>query len=142
MKAIFGLLVLSIGTLILTSCASSTKARQEARDKAAISSGLYCEFVSGDEYEDVDVEVSLRMSKKCDSNKPFNLTNYKNSSENFGLVYCCSMKGATSSASNGVSASPAATKAEKTVALPAAPDAKAPTKGSNKAEGASTDIAE
>lgn len=78
--------------LVLTGCASGRfKERQAQRDKVAGTSGMYCEFVSGDEHPDVDVEMNLRMAQRCDANKPFSITGYKNSSENFGLVYCCSM---------------------------------------------------
>lgn len=80
-------------SLLLISCASSYKVRQEQRDKLATSTGMFCEFVSGDEFTDVDVEVSLRMGKRCEANRPFSLTNFKNASDNSGLVYCCTSKG-------------------------------------------------
>ncbi len=70
-------------------CSTHYKKRQQQRDKVAATSGLFCEFVSGDEFTDVDVEVNLRMAKKCDLEKPLTMTNYRNSSDNFGLVYCC-----------------------------------------------------
>lgn len=89
MKAIFTALILGA---MLTGCASGRfKERQAQREKMATTSGMFCEFVSGDEFPDVDVEVSLHMAQRCDSNKPFSLTGYKNSSENFGVVYCCSI---------------------------------------------------
>lgn len=84
--------VFAVLGLALTGCASGRfKERQAQRDKVAATSGMFCEFVSGDEHPDVDVEMNLRMAQKCDSNKPFSITGYKNSSENFGVVYCCSM---------------------------------------------------
>lgn len=77
-----------VGALLMTGCGSMQK-RQEERNKVAQSSGLYCEFVNGDANNDVDVEVNIQMSKKCDISKQFSLTNYKNASDIFGIVYCC-----------------------------------------------------
>lgn len=91
----------TLGVLLLTGCTSMQK-RQEERNKVAQSSGLYCEFVNGDANNDVDVEVNLQMSKKCDISKQFTMTNYKNASDIFGIVYCCHYQ-------KGKSASPAPT---------------------------------
>lgn len=87
-----GLLLLSISSILLLSgCASGTfKARQEQREKLAASSGMFCEFVSGDLFPDLDVELSMQMARRCDSNKQFSITNYKNSSDQLGVIYCCS----------------------------------------------------
>lgn len=79
----------AVTSLLLVSCASGYKARQELRDKSSATTGMYCEFVSGDEFTDVDVEVSLRMGKRCEASRPFSITNYKNASDNNGIVYCC-----------------------------------------------------
>ena len=77
--------------LFLSGCASGTfKARQEQREKLAASSGMYCEFVSGDLFPDLDVELSMSMAKRCDSSKQFSITNFKNSSDHSGVIYCCS----------------------------------------------------
>lgn len=85
------LLLLSLSSLILTGCASgSFKARQEQREKMAASTGMYCEFLSGDVYHDLDVELSMSMAKRCDSSRNFSITNYKNSSDQNGVIYCCS----------------------------------------------------
>jgi hypothetical protein len=87
--------ILGISTaLFLSACASGTfKTRQEQRDKLAASSGLYCDFVNGDQYPDLDVELNMRMAKKCDANKSFSVLPYKNSSDKSGVVYCCAMQG-------------------------------------------------
>ena len=85
--------VLGVVAIYLSACASgSFKARQQQRDKIANTSGLYCEFISGDEYPDVDVEVNLQMAKKCDASKHFSIANYKSSSENYGIMFCCGNK--------------------------------------------------
>lgn len=89
----FFILIVS-GALLLSGCASSKfKARQEQRDKLAASSGMYCEFISGDLFPDLDVELSMQMARRCDANKNFSITNYKNSSNHSGVVYCCSTAG-------------------------------------------------
>ena len=83
-------ILLSLSTLFV-GCASGTfKARQEQREKMAANTGMYCEFVSGDLFPDVDVELSMSMAKRCDANKNFSIANYKNSSDHNGIIYCCS----------------------------------------------------
>lgn len=121
---------LGLTSMLLISCASSYKVRQEQRDKLATTTGMFCEFVSGDEFTDVDVEVSMRMGKRCEANRPFSLTNYKNASDNSGLVYCCTSKGFVGIAPVSTSPTTPAPKAEakaevksegKSVPLPTAP---------------------
>ena len=74
---------------IFAGCSTGYKQRQEERNKVASSSGHYCEFVNGDAHNDVDVEMTLQMSKKCDTSKPYSITNYKNASDIFGVIFCC-----------------------------------------------------
>jgi hypothetical protein len=88
--SLFRVGILATVAAVLSGCASGTyKARQEMREKAAVSTGLFCEFVNGEQHTDVDVELNLQMAKRCDGSKPFSITNYRNSSEMFGVVYCC-----------------------------------------------------
>jgi hypothetical protein len=83
----------AVSIAILGGCASSQmKARKEQRDKAAQSSKLYCDFVNGELYPDVEVMVNLEMAKRCDSDKAFSVTNYKTSNENMGIVFCCALR--------------------------------------------------
>lgn len=85
------LILFSSVVLMLSGCASGTfKARQEQREKMADSSGMFCEFVSGDLFPDLDVELSMQMARRCDSSKNFSISNYKNSSGQSGVIYCCS----------------------------------------------------
>jgi hypothetical protein len=109
-------LVVSLSSaLLLSACASGTfKARQEQREKLASSSGMFCEFVSGDVHPDIDVELNMSMARRCDSNRPFSITNYKNSSDQQGVVYCCAMAGR-----GGYSATAPVTKAPVAKAKPA-----------------------
>ncbi len=84
-------ILFTTSALFLSGCASGTfKARQQEREKMAASTGMYCEFISGDLFPDLDVELSMQMARRCDSNKNFSITNYKNSSDQSGVVYCCS----------------------------------------------------
>ncbi len=83
-------LVFALVLLSLTACSSALKQRQAERDRVSQNSGLYCEFINGDDHNDIDVEMNLQMAKKCDTSKQFSFTNYKNASDIFGVIYCCS----------------------------------------------------
>lgn len=81
-----------IAVAIFGGCASSQiKARKDQRDKAAQGAKLYCDFVNGELYPDVEVMLNLEMAKRCDSEKAFSITNYKTSNENMGIVFCCAL---------------------------------------------------
>ncbi len=109
--------LLVLVSVVLSSCSSMYKEREEQRDKVAQSSGVYCDFVNGDDHNDAAVELNLQMAKKCDGSKPYTVTSYKNASDIFGLVYCCSPSAKAAVKSNS-SAKPAAP------AAPAAKDSK------------------
>jgi hypothetical protein len=86
----FRLVFLLAFSTLFVGCASGTfKARQEQREKMAASTGMYCEFISGDLFPDLDVELSMSMAKRCEPTKTFSITNYKNSSDQSGVIYCC-----------------------------------------------------
>lgn len=86
---IFTLGLLSIA--MLAGCSSSKiRERREQREKVSQSARLYCDFVNGEMYPDVEVALNLEMAKRCDADKPFSLTNYKTPAENPGILYCCS----------------------------------------------------
>jgi len=105
--------VLTSSALLLSGCASGTfKARQEQREKLAASSGMFCEFISGDLFPDVDVELSMQMAKRCDSGKNFSITNYKNSSDQPGVIYCCATRGGERRSSMATKKSQPAPKSE------------------------------
>lgn len=95
------LISLAVASLFLfAGCSTGYKQRQEERNKVASSSGHYCEFVNGDAHNDVDVELTIQMSKKCETNKPYTITNYKNASDIFGVVYCCAYQKDKKTSSN------------------------------------------
>lgn len=92
----FRVVLLSVmSVFMMSACASSKfKERQALREKTATSSGLFCEFLSGDVFPDLDVELNLKMANRCDARGNFSITNYKNSSDQNGVMYCCSMMSA------------------------------------------------
>ncbi|OYZ18803.1 MAG: hypothetical protein B7Y39_13065 [Bdellovibrio sp. 28-41-41] len=87
-------------TVLFAGCSTAYKTRQEEKTKVAATTGHYCEFVNGDAHNDVDVELTLQMTKKCDLNKPYTMTNYKNASDIFGIVYCCNYQKGKAPAGN------------------------------------------
>lgn len=104
---LFGMLLV----VVLGGCSAAQKARREERDRVAQSKGLFCDFVSESDFKDVDIELNLRLAKKCNASKPFSISGYKRVSENPGVLYCCNTEGMTESDSTPVksSSSPAAT---------------------------------
>jgi hypothetical protein len=80
--------------VVFSGCSSAQKARREERDRAAQSKGVFCDFVSESDFKDVDVELNLRIAKRCNANKPFSISGYKRVSENPGVLYCCNTEGA------------------------------------------------
>ncbi|WP_413612582.1 hypothetical protein [Bdellovibrio sp. HCB-110] len=107
-------ILLTSSALFLSGCSSAFKARQEQREKMAASTGMYCEFVSGDMFPDLDVELNMQMARRCDSNKNFSITNYKNSSDQSGVIYCCSTAGRRAATAPKKPMTPAAPKSETT----------------------------
>ncbi|MCX7978788.1 MAG: hypothetical protein N2578_07270 [Bdellovibrionaceae bacterium] len=79
-------------TAFLAACGGAAKQRAMQREKLSSEAGLYCEFISGDEFPDVDVQLNIAMAKRCDSEKTFSISGYKNAADNHGIVYCCSTK--------------------------------------------------
>ena len=97
------LVVICSLALFFVGCASSQmKQRKEAREKVSQTSKLYCDFVNGELYPDVEIVLNLEMAKKCDSEKSFSITQYKTSNENNGVMYCCALTGAPAKASEEV----------------------------------------
>ncbi len=86
---------------LMSGCASSKmKERKETREKVSQSSRLYCEFINGEIYPDVDVALNIEMAKHCDADRPFTISQYRTPSENQGVLYCCSIVGAKSAPAN------------------------------------------
>lgn len=76
---------------LFVGCASSQqKARREQREKVVQNSKLYCEFVNGEQYPDMDVALNLQIAQHCDSEKNFSISSYKTPSEISGMMFCCS----------------------------------------------------
>jgi hypothetical protein len=81
--------------LYLTGCASGAmKARKAERDRIeAQKVGVYCDYINGELFPDIEVQLNLEMAKRCDPAKGMTITNYKTPSENVGIMYCCSLGG-------------------------------------------------
>ena len=78
--------------VFVAGCASSAqKARREQRDKAVQTAKLYCEFLNGEQFPDLDVALNLAMAQKCDSEKTFSISSYKTPAEIPGMMFCCSV---------------------------------------------------
>lgn len=75
--------------VVISGCSTAHKARREERDRVVQSKGVLCDFVSESDYKDIDIELNLRLAKRCDASKPFNISSYKRVSENPGVLYCC-----------------------------------------------------
>lgn len=104
------LLIGLIGLFLIGACTSVNKARIVERERAAQSKGLFCEFVSESDFKDIDIELSLRMAKRCDGSKPFTTSTHKRTSEDTGILYCCNITNANHGAEStavGTSAGPA-----------------------------------
>lgn len=87
MKKIMGLGL--VAALVISGCSAAQKARRDERDKMVQSKGVFCDFVSESDFKDIDIELNLRLAKKCDATKPFQISSYKRVSENPGVLYCC-----------------------------------------------------
>lgn len=97
------IIILAAACGSLVACSSAKKERLEQREKMAASSGFYCDFVNGEKYTDVEVVMNLDMGKRCDSGKPFSISQYRSPSDVVGMMYCCSMaKKADVATSSGV----------------------------------------
>lgn len=91
-SSLFGMLALS--TLVFGAGCSSGKAkRAEQQAQVVKSSKIFCEFVNGENQQDVDVVLNLQMGAKCDFEKPYSITNYKTAADITGLMFCCGVVG-------------------------------------------------
>ena len=91
MRLIRSLILLGISLSFLSACTSSAvKGRRDQRERLVKEGGkMYCEFMNGEAYPDIDIAINLEMAKKCNPEKPMSVTNYKSPTETVGLLYCC-----------------------------------------------------
>jgi hypothetical protein len=93
MKFLSKIVIGFIGLSFLVACTSSQiKARKAMRDQESQTSKLYCDFINGEQYPDIEVQVNLEMAKRCDPEKNMTMTGYRSPSEAIGIVYCCGIK--------------------------------------------------
>lgn len=91
--------ILILGTLAATfvGCSSAElKARQEQRDRIVHTAKIYCEFIDGEDFSDIDVALNIAMGAKCDTEKSMSLINYRSPSESAGILFCCGTREAKS----------------------------------------------
>jgi hypothetical protein len=87
--------VLILSSLFLFSGCASNNKKAELRDKVVQQSGFMCEFINGDQHRQIEIELNVMMAKRCDTEKPYSVTNYKTSAEVNGILYCCRTKDQT-----------------------------------------------
>jgi hypothetical protein len=68
------------------------EARLKERDEVIKQSRLYCQFLSGEDFPDIDVKTNIEVGKKCDESKPLSLSHYVTPSKISGVLYCCNLK--------------------------------------------------
>ncbi|MFN8845763.1 MAG: hypothetical protein ACK5W9_02830 [Bdellovibrionales bacterium] len=83
---------LILSTLFLFSGCSSKNKKAELREKVIQQSGFMCEFINGEQHRQVEIELNVLMAKRCDTEKPYSMTNYKTSAEVNGVLFCCRTK--------------------------------------------------
>ena len=94
------LLVVFTTGFFLVGCSSAQKQRKEQRDQASQTSGLYCDFVNGEIFPDLEVALNLEIAKRCDIDRSLTISSYKTPSENQGVLYCCVLRDVAAAKSN------------------------------------------
>ncbi len=88
----------------ISACGGRVSPERDAeRERSASQGGGYCDFVSAVEHPDVEVELSLRLGKRCDLAKSFSLTEYRTEKNNNGILFCCVGMGKRAAASTPLS---------------------------------------
>lgn len=90
-RLIKSFMTLALFAVVFAGC-STNKKKHDLRERAANATGLFCDFVNGDKHKEVELELNVSMARKCDPEKPYSITGYRNASEVHGLMYCCSMR--------------------------------------------------
>lgn len=86
----FFIISLTLTALFLVSCASQQIEQQrKQRNKFAEETGFYCEFINGESVPAIDLDLNLKMAKKCDKNRNFTVNSYTQPNEQRGLIFCC-----------------------------------------------------
>ena len=111
LKLLFKVLLLGlVGVTFLVGCSGrrAREARLKERQEITRQTQMFCEFVSGEEYPDIDVKVNIEMGKKCEKEKPFSFSHYVTPSKITGVLYCCHAKPPSAQPSEGSSPAAAA----------------------------------
>ncbi len=89
----FVAILLALSFIGLTGCSSGQSKRKEQQTQVVKSSKIYCEFVNGENQQDVDVVLNLQMGARCDFEKPYTMTSYKTPADITGVMFCCGVVG-------------------------------------------------
>lgn len=86
------ILAASFALAALAGCSSAAqKERKAQREGLSKSSKIFCEYINGEQYQDIDVFLNIQMAQKCDADKPFSISQYRTPSDIQGLMYCCGL---------------------------------------------------
>lgn len=86
------ILAASLALAALVGCSSTAqKERKAQREGLSKSSKLYCEFINGEQYQDIDVFLNIQMAQKCDADKPYSVSQYRTPSDIQGIMFCCGL---------------------------------------------------
>lgn len=108
----FSVGLVSLGFLALAGCSSGQTKRKEQQVQVVKSSKIYCEFVNGENQQDVDVVLNLQMGARCDYEKPHSLTSYKTPADITGVMFCCGIAGEKTEKAEKVEKKSVATKGD------------------------------
>jgi hypothetical protein len=87
---IYSVVLFVITVLFLAGCAShQIELQKKQRNRFAEETGFYCEFVNGESVPAIDLDLNLKMAKKCDREHNFTVTSYVQPNEQRGLIFCC-----------------------------------------------------
>jgi len=86
------LLLAAFALLAFAGCSSTAQKERKAQREGLIKSAkLYCEYINGEQYQDIDVFLNIQMAQKCDAEKPYSISQYRTPSDIQGIMFCCGL---------------------------------------------------
>lgn len=86
------LLLAAFALLAFAGCSSTAQKERKAQREGLIKSAkLYCEYINGEQYQDMDVFLNIQMASKCDAEKPYSISQYRTPSDIQGIMFCCGL---------------------------------------------------
>lgn len=112
----------AFGFLGLVGCSSGQTKRKEQQTQVVKNSKIYCEFVNGENNQDIDVVLNIQMGARCDFERPYSISNYKTPADITGMMFCCGVANDKNEKKTvSAKAEPVAEAAKDAVAAPATP---------------------